>query len=198
MSTTTLDTVAVFCGSRMGNRSEYSEAARQVGALLARQNRTVVYGGGHVGLMGVLADAALAEGGKVIGVIPESLQQRELGHDGLTVLHVVESMHDRKALMAEMSDAFIALPGGLGTYEEILEAATWSLLGIQDKPLGLLNVHGFYDALVSQLDKAAEVEFLLPDERSIVLVDSTAEGLLRQLETFERPGQPKWMTLDET
>jgi uncharacterized protein (TIGR00730 family) len=188
----------VFCGSRNGTEPVYTLAASHLGTLLARQGRTIVYGGGHVGLMGVLADAALAEGGRVIGVIPTSLQERELGHSGLTELNVVESMHHRKAMMAAKSDAFIALPGGMGTYEEILETATWSLLGIQDKPMGFLNVNGFYDPMIAQLDKALEAGFLLPDERELVLVDTDAERLISQLENFCRPGQPKWMSLKET
>ncbi len=193
-----LKSVCVFCGSRTGTDPAYAAAARAVGSLLARQGRAVVYGGGHVGLMGVLADAALAENGKVIGVIPQSLEDRELGHRGLTELHIVETMHHRKAMMAERSDAFIALPGGLGTYEEIFETATWSLLGIQDKPLGFLNVNGYYDPIIQQLDLAAEAGFLLPDERALVLVDDDPEALIHRLETFCRPGQPKWMTLKET
>lgn len=193
-----LGSICVFCGSRSGLHREFADAAREVGSLLARQGRTIVYGGGHVGLMGILADAALAEGGRVVGVIPTSLQDRELGHSGLTELHVVESMHHRKAMMAAKSDAFIALPGGLGTYEEILETATWSLLGIQDKPLGFLNVGGFYDPMIEQLDRAARAGFLLPDERALVLVDTDAANLVTRLENFCRPGQPKWMTLKET
>lgn len=193
-----LKSVCVFCGSRTGSNPAYTEAARTMGTLLARQGRTLVYGGGHVGLMGVVADAALAENGRVIGVIPQSLEDRELGHRGLTELHIVETMHHRKAMMAEKSDAFIALPGGLGTYEEIFETATWSLLGIQDKPLGFLNVNGFYDHIIEQLDRALADGFLKPDERALVLVDNDPEKLINRLETFCRPGQPKWMTLDES
>jgi len=192
-----LQAVCVFCGSRSG-KPEYQEAARSLGALLARQGRTIIYGGGHVGLMGILADAALSEGGRVIGVIPQSLEDRELGHRGLTELYVVESMHHRKALMAQLSEAFIALPGGLGTYEEILETATWSLLGIQDKPLGFLNVNGFYDTMIRQIDHAAKEGFLLPEERELVLIDGDPERLIEKLGSFCRPGQPKWMTLKET
>lgn len=193
-----LKSVCVFCGSRTGSNPAYTEAARTMGTLLARQGRTLVYGGGHVGLMGVVADAALGENGRVIGVIPQSLEDRELGHRGLTELHIVETMHHRKAMMAEKSDAFIALPGGLGTYEEIFETATWSLLGIQDKPLGFLNVNGFYDHIIEQLDRALADGFLKPDERALVLVDNDPEKLINRLETFCRPGQPKWMTLDES
>lgn len=194
----TLNSVCVFCGSRSGARTAYAEAARAIGILLAQQGRTLVYGGGHVGLMGIVADAALAEGGTVVGVIPKSLEERELGHSGLTELHIVDTMHDRKAMMAARSDAFIALPGGLGTYEEILETATWSLLGIQDKPLGFLNVNGFYDPMIEQLDRATDAGFLLPDERALVLVHTDPASLVKLLESFCRPGQPKWMTLKET
>jgi uncharacterized protein (TIGR00730 family) len=193
-----LNSVCVFCGSRPGNDPAFAEAARHVGTLLARQGRRVVYGGGHVGLMGILADAALAEGGIVFGVIPAALQKRELGHKGLTELHIVDTMHQRKALMAEQSDAFMALPGGVGTYEEIMEAATWTLLGIQDKPLGLLNVRGFFDPLIRQLDHAAENGFMLPDERALILDSTSAEDLIHQLATFCRPGPPKWMGIEET
>src|SRR5690606_35540167 len=125
-------------------------------------------------------------------------QDKELGRSGLTELHVVDTMHVRKAMMAERSDAFIALPGELGTYEEIFESATWTLLGIQDKPLGFLNINGFYDPIINQLDHASREGFLLPDERKLVLSDTTAEGLLHQLDTFTRPGKPKWTTLHET
>lgn len=193
-----ISSLCVYCGSRMGNSPVYLEAARDLGALLARRGITIVYGGGHVGLMGVLADAALAAGGQVVGVIPKALQEKELGHTGLTELHVVETMHVRKAMMAERADAFIALPGGLGTYEEIFETATWSLLGIQDKPLGFLNINGFYDSLIDQVERAAADGFLLPDERKLVLTDTTGEGLITQLENFVRPGKPKWMTLHES
>lgn len=192
-----LSSICVFCGSRPGNDPVYLEAARTVGQLLARQGRRLVYGGGHVGMMGVLADAALAEGGTVVGIIPAALRDRELAHSSLTELRVVKSMHERKAMMAEESDAFIALPGGVGTYEEILEAATWSLLGFQDKPLGLLNVHGFFDSMIAQLDAAARAEFLLPDERAIMLDDVDPLALIARLESFTRSGPPKWMKMDE-
>lgn len=192
-----VQTLCVFCGSRAGVNPKYREIATEVGAMLARSGRRIVYGGGHVGIMGLLADAALAEGGHVIGVIPETLQARELGHGGLTQLHIVETMHQRKAMMAEMSDAFIALPGGLGTYEEILEAATWSLLGIQDKPLGLLNIAGFYDPLIAQLDLAEREGFLLPEERDLVLTDRDPTNLITRLETYCRPGRPKWMDIQD-
>ena len=198
MANDQLKSVCVFCGSRMGNNPAYAEVATGMGRLLAEQGRTVVYGGGHVGLMGALADGALAAGGTVIGVIPKSLQERELGHSGVTELHVVETMHDRKALMAEQSEAFIALPGGLGTYEEIFETATWSLLGIHSKPLGFLNVNGFYDLMEQQLDLAMQEGFLLPEERELVLFDDDAERLLQRLDNFERTTAPKWMSLRET
>lgn len=198
MADDVLKSVCVFCGSRMGNNPAYAEVAASVGRLLAGQGRTVVYGGGHVGLMGALADGALVAGGTVIGVIPRSLQERELGHSGVTELHVVETIHERKALMAERAEAFIALPGGLGTYEEIFETATWSLLGIHNKPLGFLNVNGFYDLMEQQLDLATQEGFLLPEERELVLFDDDAERLLQRLDDFERSSAPKWMSLRET
>ncbi len=193
----TLDSICVFCGSRSGNHPEYLESARQIGKMLARQNRKIVYGGGHVGMMGALADAALAQGGHVMGVIPKSLMDRELGHTALTELHIVDSMHQRKAMMAQNSDAFIALPGGIGTYEEILEAATWALLGIQDKPLGLLNIRGFFDPMLNQLDLARQEGFMLPEERALILHATNPENLLHQLATFCRQGPPKWMDITQ-
>lgn len=188
-----VDSVCVFCGSRPGNHPDFTDAARDLGVLLARQGRRIVYGGGHVGMMGVLADSALAEGGVVMGVIPAALQERELGHGGLTELHVVETMHQRKAMMAESSDVFVALPGGVGTYEEILEAATWAQLGIQDKPLGILNVRGFFDPLLRQLDYALDHGFMLAEERALILDSRSAEDLMRRLAEYCEPGPRKWM-----
>lgn len=197
-ASTILSSICVFCGSRPGHDPVFAEAAQATGRLLARQGRRIVYGGGHVGMMGILADAALAEGGIVFGVIPEALQARELGHRGITELRIVSSMHERKALMAQQSQAFMALPGGVGTYEEILEAATWSLLGIQEKPLGLLNVKGFFDPLIEQLDTAARHGFMLPEERAIILDATTPEDLIRKLAAYQRTCPPKWMDISQT
>lgn len=170
--------ICVFCGSQSGHDSAYAEAAGAFGRLLAERGIRVVYGAGNVGLMGVLADAALAAGGQVIGVIPQRLVDRELAHTRLTELRIVTSMHERKALMAELSDAFVALPGGLGTYEELFEVLTWSQLGIHNKPCGCLNVRGYFTPLAAMLDHAVSEGFLRPEHRSGLSMASHAEELL--------------------
>jgi uncharacterized protein (TIGR00730 family) len=172
-----LRSVCVFCGSSFGNRPEYAEAAAQFGELLGRRGIQLVYGGGNVGLMGVLADAALAAGGRVIGVIPQMLVDRELAHRG-TDLRIVSSMHERKALMAELSDAFVALPGGLGTYEELCEVLTWAQLAIHNKPVGCLDVLGYFQPLAAMLDHAVAEGFLRPDQRRGLIVETDGVKLL--------------------
>src|SRR5262245_57540668 len=162
MSTPSLRAVCVFCGSSMGTRPEYAAAARSLGAALAAKRLDLVYGAGNIGLMGVLADAALAGGGRVVGVIPRALVARELAHQGLSELHVVETMHQRKALMADKSDAFVALPGGYGTLDELFEILTWCQLGIHAKPIGLLNVDGFFEPLLGWIRHAAAEGFIRP------------------------------------
>jgi uncharacterized protein (TIGR00730 family) len=183
----------VFCGSNIGGRPAYSEAARAVGELLATRGITLVYGGGKVGLMGVVADACLASGGQVVGVIPRLLQEKELAHGGVTKMHVVGSMHERKALMADLADAFLALPGGFGTWDEFCEVFTWSQLGIQTKACALLNVEGYYDALLALADRATADGFLRPEHRALLLVDGDAERLLDRVQDFEFPNVPKWV-----
>jgi uncharacterized protein (TIGR00730 family) len=186
--------VCVFCGSSPGARPEYAEAARALARELVRRRLGVVYGGGSVGLMGILADAALAEGGDVIGVIPRGLASRELLHAGLTELRVVESMHERKATMAELADAFVALPGGLGTLEETLEVLTWSQLGIRRKPVALLNVRGYWDALLRLLTHAADEGFVRREYLGLLLTAERPEALLEQLARWEAPGLPQaWL-----
>lgn len=185
--------VCVFCGSNTGANPAYAEAAADLGLLLARRGLTLVYGGGHVGLMGVLADAALAAGGRVTGVIPEALAAKELAHRGLTDLKVVGSMHERKALMSELSDAFIALPGGIGTLEEWFEVWTWSQLGFQPKPCGMLNVAGYYDHLLAFLDHMAAERFLSPPHRSMAIVEDRADRLLDRLASYQPPRTEKWI-----
>ena len=173
--------ICVFCGSSVGRNAAYQRAAVALGELLAREGIGLVYGGAHAGLMGVLADTVLAGGGEVIGVIPESLKIRELAHQGLTQLHVVTSMHERKAQMAALSDAFLALPGGIGTLEELFEVWTWAQLGLHQKPCALLNVAGFYDRLSSFLDFVTEEGFLQQPMRDVLLVDEAAPRLLAQI-----------------
>lgn len=188
-----MQALCVFCGSNTGRRPAYSEAARAVGELLARRGITLVYGGGNVGLMGVVADACLASGGRVIGVIPRLLQEKELAHQGLTKMHVVGTMHERKALMADLADAFLALPGGFGTWDEFCEVFTWSQLGIQTKACALLNVEGYYDALLALADRASADGFLRTQHRELLLVDGDAERLLDQVQRFVFPDVPKWV-----
>jgi uncharacterized protein (TIGR00730 family) len=172
--------------------------AEAMGALLARRKIGLVYGGGNVGLMGLVADAVLAGGGEVIGVIPHSLANREIAHAGVTDLRVVDSMHTRKALMAELSDAFIAMPGGVGTFEEFFEAVTWTQLGVHRKPCGLLNVAAFYSPLAAFIDQAVTEGFIKPIHRAMIVVDDDPERLLDSLATIELPDVPKWIKRDET
>jgi uncharacterized protein (TIGR00730 family) len=185
--------ICVYCGSSFGSRPEYREAAAQVGSLLALKGVGLVYGGSNVGLMRVVADAALAAGGEVIGVIPEALVAKEVAHPGLPDLRVVSSMHERKALMAGLAGAFLALPGGFGTLEEFIEAVTWSQLGLHRKPCGLLNVCGYYDSLLALLDRAVEERFLRPENRALVLAGTEAEPLIDRLLTYDPPYVEKWI-----
>jgi len=188
--------LCVFCGSASGARPEYTNAAGELGRELVRRNIELVYGGGRVGLMGTIADTMLAAGGRVIGVIPEQLFAREVGHTGLTQLHIVDSMHTRKAMMAELSDAFIAMPGGFGTLEELSEALTWAQLGIHSAPCGLLNVDGYFNHLISFFDNQVDEGFLTPLNRSLVLVGEEPKELLEALEGYEAPTVQKWVSRD--
>lgn len=169
-----------------------------MGTLLASRSVTLVYGGGNVGLMGVIADAVLAAGGEVIGVIPQSLADREIAHTGVTELRVVDSMHARKAMMADLSDAFIAMPGGVGTFEEFFEVVTWTQLGLHRKPCGLLNAGGFYSALEIFIDQAVAEGFIKPVHRAAIVVDSDPVRLLDTLSTIELPDVPKWIRREDT
>ncbi len=173
--------VCVYCGSRHGARSDYTAAARELGRLIGSHGWRLVYGGGKVGLMGEVADATLASGGEVFGVIPETLMRREVGHAGLTELHVVPSMHERKQLMAEQADLFIALPGGIGTFEELFEVWTWSQLGYHRKPIGLLNVAGYYDSLLGFMQHTVAEGFLSPDQAAVLQVATEPAQLLERL-----------------
>lgn len=191
--------ICVFAGSGSGHRPAYAEAAAALGELLARRNLGVVFGGGHTGLMGVLADAAMAAGGEVIGVIPQALRERELAHEEVTWLEVVDSMHTRKALMNDYADAFIALPGGVGTLEELFEVFTWAQLGIHHKPCGLLNAGGYYDALIRFLQEMVDAEFLRPDQRALLEVADTPEALLERLTAAHpAPAGPSWIGPEQT
>lgn len=190
--------VCVFCGSSRGTRADYGKAAEAIGRALARRGIGLVYGGGRVGLMGALADAVLASGGEVIGVIPASLVAKELAHRGVADLRVVDSMHQRKALMADLSDAFVALPGGYGTLEEFCEVLTWSQLGLHSKPCGILNVAGFYDTLLALFDYAVSEAFVRPEHRELFVVDQEPERLLDRLADFRPPTLEKWIDREET
>ena len=190
--------ICVYCGSSNGTRPSYIQAARALGTSLVRRGLGLVYGGSNVGLMGALADTVLAGGGEVIGVIPEPVVIREVAHTGLADLRVVGSMHERKALMAELADGFIALPGGFGTLEEFCEIVTWVQLGLHRKPCGLLNVEGYYDGLLSFLNHMVAEGFVKPEYRSVVLTDSGADGLLEKFSKYEAPTLKKWIDSDET
>jgi uncharacterized protein (TIGR00730 family) len=185
--------ICVFCGSSQGSRPEYRAAAEEMGAELVRRKIGLVFGGGKVGLMGVIADAVLKADGEAVGVIPEHIMSREIGHKGLTKLHVVHSMHERKALMADLSDAFIAMPGGFGTLEEFCEVLTWSQLGLHAKPCGILNVSGYYTPLLAMFDHAVEERFLKPENRGLVLARESSAELLQALEDWRPVRVEKWL-----
>ena len=188
-----LNRICVFCGSNMGSKPAYRDAAVEMGQLLTSRGIELVYGGGNIGLMGVLADAMLDAGGRVIGVIPESLMAKEVGHQGLTQLRIVRSMHERKALMADLSDGFIALPGGYGTFEEFCEVVTWSQLGLHAKPCGVLNVEGYYDPLLELFDRAVIEQFLRVENRKLVLEDANPKQLLQKMAEFVPAPADKWI-----
>jgi uncharacterized protein (TIGR00730 family) len=193
---TAMKRICVFCGSSVGTHPEYRGCAEELGAQLTRRNIGLVYGGGNVGLMGAIADSVLRAGGEAIGVIPEHLMSREIGHKQLTKLHIVRSMHERKALMADLSDAFIALPGGFGTFEEFFEVLTWSQLGLHMKPCGVVNVLNYYTPLLTMLDHAVEECFLKPQNRALVLSRSTPAELLEALQQWRPVHVEKWLDRD--
>ena len=190
--------VCVFCGSSEGRDPRYREAAALVGRALVRRGLGLVYGGGGIGLMKVVADAVLAEGGAIIGVIPHGLASREVAHRGVAEMRVVPSMHARKALMADLADAFLALPGGFGTFEELFESVTWAQLGIHSKPLGLLNVAGYFDHLVRFVDHAVAEGFVPAAGRRLMVVGEDPEALLDHLASYEIPPGPAWLTASES
>lgn len=185
--------ICVFCGSSSGFRPDFAEAARAVGTALARRGLELVYGGGKVGLMGVMADAALAAGGRVTGVIPEALVAKEVGHAGLTELRIVRSMHERKALMADLADGFVALPGGMGTLDELFEILTWAQLGIHAKPCGLLNVAGYFEALLQFVQHSVAEGFVRREHGAMLHVAAAPDALLDLLEHAHVPVLAKWV-----
>ena len=193
-----MKSICVFCGSSSGTRDAYSDAARETGRVLAENGYRLVYGGAKVGLMGMVADAALAAGGEVVGVLPRSLQEKEIGHEGLNELHLVGSMHERKALMADLSDAFIALPGGVGTLEEIFEVWTWGQLGYHQKPCGFLNVGGYYDHLIAFLDHQTQEAFTKQAMRDMVQIADSPRTMIGLFKDYSPPSTPKWINRDET
>ena len=193
-----MQSICVFCGSSVGNDPAFRQAAEALGQALVQRNITLVYGGGNIGLMGVIADQVLRGGGRVIGVIPRKLVEKELAHHGITDLRVVGSMHERKALMAELAEGFIALPGGYGTVEEFSEVLTWGQLGLHSKPMGMLNVSGYFDHLLRFLDHAVNVRLLRPEHRRLVLESDRVDVLLQSMADWRATPTPKWIQPDET
>jgi uncharacterized protein (TIGR00730 family) len=193
-----LRSLCVFCGSSTGNDPAFRQAAHALGDALVHQQITLVYGGGKIGLMGVIADRVMQGGGRVIGVIPQQLQEKELAHHGITDLHIVDSMHQRKARMAELAAGFVAMPGGYGTIEEFAEVLTWSQLGLHTKPMGLLNVSGYFDHFLRFLDHAVDVRLLPPEHRRLVLESDRADHLLEHMHDWQAPSLPKWIESEAT
>ncbi|MFD1773838.1 TIGR00730 family Rossman fold protein [Paenibacillus rhizophilus] len=193
-----MKSIAVFCGSSEGASSIYKENALKLGQELAKQQVTLIYGGANVGLMGIVADAVLEHGGSVIGVLPQFLQNREIAHTGLTELIMVDSMHERKAKMAELADGFIALPGGPGTLEEYFEIFTWGQLGLHQKPCGLLNINQYFDPLVSMFDTMERDHFMQSKYRAMVITDNTPEGILKQFSIYKAPSVKTYLTEQRT
>ena len=190
--------VCVYCGSSAGDRPEYVEAARSLGRALAQRGIELVYGGAQVGLMGQVANAVLEHGGRVIGVIPQMLVRKEIAHASLTALHVTASMHERKQKMADLAEGFIALPGGIGTFEELFEIWTWGQLGLHRRPCGLLNVAGYYDDLVRFLDHATASGFIRAEQRAMLSVESDVDALLARFDRYTAPAVEKWLRREET
>lgn len=192
-----MKSICVYCGSNFGSSPAYRAAAEELGRAMVARGQTLIYGGGNVGLMGVVADTVMQGGGEVIGIIPRSLLEREVGHRGVTRLEVVETMHQRKTRMAELCDAFVAMPGGWGTLEELAEAATWTQLGIHRKPVGLLNILNFYDPFLAYLDNAVAAGFIRAPHRGLVVSADTVEGVLQAVETAELPVLQKWLEKEQ-
>ncbi len=190
--------VCVYCGSSSGRRKDYAEAAAAVAAQLVKHDMSLVYGGASVGIMGEIADAVLAAGGQVIGVMPRALVEKEVQHDGLTELLVVDSMHERKLKMAEISDGFIAMPGGLGTLEELFEILTWAQLGFHQKPCALLNVASYYDKLSAFLNHAVDEQFIKPVHSHMLLIENNPEKILQSMLAYQPPTEDKWIKRGDT
>lgn len=190
--------IGVFCASSPGFDSIWTQSAYDLGTYLAQQGITLVYGGGRVGLMGAVADGALAHQGKVIGVIPHFLNSKEIGHSGVTELIAVDNMHQRKTLMNDLSEAFIALPGGYGTMEEVFEVITWGQLGLHQKPVGLLNINGFYDHLIAFVQNMVDVGLLKKQNQEMLLVGNTIEELLEKMNSYVAPAVPKWLSKENS
>ena len=188
-----MKSIAVYCGSSAGTNGIYRDQAAQLGRILAGRGTEVVFGGGKVGLMGFLADAAMEAGGKVTGIIPGFLHVKEVAHDGLTEMITVETMHERKALIYKMSDAFIALPGGFGTLEELFEMLTWGQLGLHQKPVGILNVNNYFDPILNGIDSMVDAGFLKMENRDMIQVSDRPDELLSKLEQYRAPALPKWI-----
>lgn len=192
-----MKSVCVFCGSCSGSKAIYRETATAMGQAIAKRGMRLIYGAGNVGLMGIVADAAIKAGGEVIGVIPKFLVDKEVAHFGLTEMIIVNSMHERKARMADLADAFVALPGGFGTFEELCEVLTWSQLGLHNKPCGILNVAGYYDPLLALFDQAVTEQFLRSEYRSLVVSATDVDQMLKELESYRRENLQKWMDRDK-
>lgn len=186
--------IVVFCGSSSGHDPEFQVLAKELGSAIALRKARLIYGGAKVGLMGCIADAALAQGSEVIGILPRFLSIKEVAHEGLTQLMIVENMHERKTMMFELVDAFIALPGGFGTLEELFEVVTWAQLGLHQKPIGILNVNGFYDTLITQLDHMVSKGLLKQRNRDLILIHGTVDGLLAKMEAYEPIPEKKWIS----
>lgn len=187
------ESLCVYCGSSPGATPIYAQAARKLAQTMVEQNIALVYGGGNVGLMGIIADEVMRLGGQATGVIPEALLKKELAHNGLTQLHIVKDMHERKAMMADLSDGFIAMPGGVGTLEELFEVFTWAQLGFHQKPIGLLNVDGFYDGLLQFIQHMVSQRFLKGEQAEILIAEAGAEALLERFKSFVPHHVPKWL-----
>jgi uncharacterized protein (TIGR00730 family) len=188
-----MKSICVFCGSSTGNNNLYKSAARELGKLMAEKDITLIYGGGNIGLMGIIANSVLENNGKVIGVIPQSLQEKELAHEGVTKMYVVKSMHERKALMAQISDAFVALPGGFGTLDELFESLTWNQLEIMNKPVAVFNINGYFDHLIALLKQSVQEKFLRKEHLKNLIVADDPQKLLQKIKKFKAVVAEKWI-----